>query len=69
MEFDPIHTDPFVLAIPRTHALARAGINLTYRFEVSHIATLLGMVDAGRPCPGCWVWPRGVASPLKPAGD
>jgi DNA-binding transcriptional LysR family regulator len=28
-------------------ALARAGCNPTYRFEVSHIATLLGMVDAG----------------------
>jgi DNA-binding transcriptional LysR family regulator len=78
--FDPIHTDPFVLALPRTHpmaarktldwselmterliavarssgnrqllddALAKAGINPSYRFEVSHIATLLGMVDAG----------------------
>jgi DNA-binding transcriptional LysR family regulator len=80
VEFDPIHTDPFVLALPRTHplaarktlawselkterliavarssgnrqllddALAKAGVNPSYRFEVSHIATLLGMVDAG----------------------
>ena len=78
--FDPIHTDPFVLALPRTHplaarktlawpelkserliavarssgnrqllddALAKAGVNPSYRFEVSHIATLLGMVEAG----------------------
>ena len=28
-------------------ALAKAGVNPSYRFEVSHIATLLGMVDAG----------------------
>lgn len=80
VDFDPIHTDPFVLAVPRDHALAvrktlawseleserliavarssgnrqllddalaRAGINPSYRFEVSHIATLLGMVEAG----------------------
>ena len=80
VDFDPIHTDPFVLALPRTHALAKrkslswaqlqderliavarssgnrqllddalakAGINPSYRFEVSHIATLLGMVEAG----------------------
>ena len=78
--FDPIHTDPFVLAVPRDHALAqrkavnwsslsnerliavartsgnrqllddalaKAGIDPAYRFEVSHIATLLGMVEAG----------------------
>ncbi len=80
VEFDPIHTDPFVLAMPRGHALAKrktlawsdleserliavarssgnrqllddalakAGVNPSYRFEVSHIATLLGMVEAG----------------------
>jgi len=29
------------------NALARAGRNPSYRFEVSHIATLLGMVEAG----------------------
>ena len=28
-------------------ALAKAGVNPSYRFEVSHIATLLGMVAAG----------------------
>jgi DNA-binding transcriptional LysR family regulator len=28
-------------------ALAKAGCNPSYRFEVSHIATLLGMVEAG----------------------
>ncbi|MFC5523785.1 LysR family transcriptional regulator [Polaromonas jejuensis] len=80
VDFDPIHTDPFVLAMPREHALAKrkslswaqlqnerliavarssgnrqllddalakAGVNPSYRFEVSHIATLLGMVEAG----------------------
>jgi DNA-binding transcriptional LysR family regulator len=80
VDFDPIHTDPFVLAVPRHHALAvrktlawaelesetliavarssgnrqllddalaKAGVNPSYRFEVSHIATLLGMVEAG----------------------
>ena len=80
IDFDPIHTDPFVLAMPRNHrfakrkslawadlasekliavarssgnrqllddALAKAGVNPSYRFEVSHIATLLGMVEAG----------------------
>jgi DNA-binding transcriptional LysR family regulator len=80
VDFDPIHTDPFVLAMRREHPLAqrkilawselegerliavarssgnrqllddamvKAGINPSYRFEVSHIATLLGMVDAG----------------------
>ncbi len=80
VDFDPIHTDPFVLAMPRSHllakrkslawadlasekliavarssgnrqllddALAKAGVNPSYRFEVSHIATLLGMVEAG----------------------
>jgi len=80
IDFDPMHTDPFVLAMPRSHrfakrkslawadlasekliavarssgnrqllddALAKAGVNPSYRFEVSHIATLLGMVEAG----------------------
>ncbi|MEN9537967.1 MAG: hypothetical protein RLZZ126_202 [Pseudomonadota bacterium] len=80
VDFDPIHKDPFVLAMPRTHAfakrkfltwpdltgerliavarssgnrqllddaLAKAGVNPAYRLEVSHIATLLGMVEAG----------------------
>jgi DNA-binding transcriptional LysR family regulator len=80
IDFEPIHKDPFVLAMPVKHplasrksvdwsqleaqplitvartsgnrqliddALAKAGINPTYRFEVSHIATLLGMVQAG----------------------
>lgn len=80
VDFDPIHTDPFVLAMPREHplakrksvtwaavegermiavarssgnrqllddALAKAGVNPVYRFEVSHIGTLLGMVEAG----------------------
>lgn len=80
VDFDPIHTDPFVLAMSRSHllakrkslawadlasekliavarssgnrqllddALAKAGVNPSYRFEVSHIATLLGMVEAG----------------------
>ena len=80
VDFAPVHADPFVLALPRTHALAartsigwpelagepmlavarssgnrqllddalaRSGINPVYRLEVSHIATLLGMVDAG----------------------
>ena len=80
VEFEPIHTDPFVLAVPRSHALAgrktldwpelkgerliavarssgnrqllddalaKAGVEPSYRFEVSHIATLLGMVEAG----------------------
>ena len=28
------------------HALAKAGIELSYQLEVSHIATLLGMVEA-----------------------
>lgn len=80
LDFEAIHSDPFVLAMPREHplarrkriawtdlaeqpligvarssgnrqllddALARAGLNPAYRFEVSHIATLLGMVEAG----------------------
>lgn len=80
VDFEPIHTDPFVLAVPRGHALAarqtlvwselenerliavarssgnrqllddalaKAGVNPSYRFEVSHIGTLLGMVEAG----------------------
>lgn len=80
VDFEPIHTDPFVLAMPRGHALAarqvlawpelagerllavarssgnrqllddalaRSGVDLSYCLEVSHIATLLGMVEAG----------------------
>ncbi|WP_295951257.1 LysR family transcriptional regulator [Rhodoferax sp.] len=78
--FEPIHDDPFVLAMPRSHALAdrkairwaelgaerlisvarssgnrqlqddalaKAGVNPSFAFEVSHVATLLGMVEAG----------------------
>ena len=80
IDFEPIQTDPFVLALRRDHrlasrksvawselegermiavsrssgnrqvlddALARAGVNPEISFEVSHIATLIGMVDAG----------------------
>lgn len=80
VDFETIHDDPFVLAMPRQHALSRrkslswsdldqvplisvartsgnrqllddalakAGCNPTYVLEVSHIATLLGMVEAG----------------------
>ena len=80
VDFEPIHTDPFVLAMRRDHrlagraslawsdlgderlmtaarssgnrqllddAMARAGVDPVYRFEVSHMATLLGMVEAG----------------------
>ena len=80
IDFDPIHTDPFVLAVRREHrlakrksvtwaeldgerliaaarssgnrqliddALAKAGRRPAITFEVGHIATLLGMVDAG----------------------
>lgn len=97
VDFDPIHTDPFVLALPRAHpwaqrktlawsalagerliavarssgnrqllddALARAGINPSYRFEVSHIATLLGMVEAGL---GLAAVPRLALAPAHPA--
>ncbi len=96
VDFDPIHTDPFVLAVPSGHALARrktlawadlaaermiavarssgnrqllddalakAGVNPSYRFEVSHIATLLGMVDAGL---GLAAVPRLALSPTHP---
>ena len=96
VEFDPIHTDPFVLAMPREHplaarktlawpdlenerliavarssgnrqllddALAQAGVNPSYRFEVSHIATLLGMVEAGL---GMAAVPRLTLSPAHP---
>lgn len=78
--FEAVHDDPFVLAMPRAHPLARrrsvnwadvekeslitvarssgnrqlldnslskAGLNPSFAFEVSHIATLLGMVQAG----------------------
>ena len=80
VDFEPIHTDPFVLAMRREHplatqpslawsalngerlitaarssgnrqllddAMAKASIDPVYRFEVSHMATLLGMVEAG----------------------
>ena len=80
IDFEPIHNDPFVVAMRREHpyaerksvvwadlegerlisaarssgnrqllddALAKEGLNLTYAFEVSHMATLLGMVEAG----------------------
>jgi DNA-binding transcriptional LysR family regulator len=80
IDFDPIHTDPFVLAVRRDHplaarktvawadlagermiaaarssgnrqliddALAKAGKHPAISLEVGHIATLLGMVDAG----------------------
>lgn len=96
VEFDPIHTDAFVIAMPRQHALAgrsclgwdellserliavarssgnrqllddalaKAGVNPSYRFEVSHIATLLGMVEAGL---GLAAVPRLSLSPTHP---
>ena len=80
IDFEPIHTDPFVLAMRREHrlakrkwvswaeldgerliavartsgnrqllddALAKAGRHPAIAFEVGHIATLLGMVEAG----------------------
>ena len=80
VDFEPIHTDPFVLAMRREHrlagcasiawsdlgderlmtaarssgnrqllddAMARAGVDPVYHLEVSHMATLLGMVEAG----------------------
>jgi DNA-binding transcriptional LysR family regulator len=80
VDFEPIHTDPFVLAMRREHrlagraslawsdlgderlltaarssgnrqllddAMARAGVDPIYHLEVSHMATLLGMVEAG----------------------
>ncbi len=80
LDFTPLRADPFVLAVPRGHALARrrtiawpqlagerliavarssgnrqllddalarAGQRPAYSFEVSHVATLLGMVEAG----------------------
>lgn len=97
VEFDPIHTDPFVIAMPRQHALAgrsslswhdllperliavarssgnrqllddalaKAGVNPSYRFEVSHIATLLGMVEAGL---GLAAVPQLSLSPTHPS--
>lgn len=96
IDFDPIQTDPFVLALRRDHrlasrktvswselegermiavsrasgnrqvlddALAKAGINPVISFEVSHIATLIGMVDAGL---GVAVVPR-MALPVSHA--
>jgi DNA-binding transcriptional LysR family regulator len=80
IEFEPIHNDPFVVAMRREHpyaerkslvwadleperliavarssgnrqllddVLAKQGLSLDYAFEVSHMATLLGMVEAG----------------------
>ena len=97
VDFEPIHTDPFVLAVPRSHqwasstsiswsdlvhermisvarssgnrqilddVLAKAGINPSYRFEVSHIATLLGMVEAGL---GLAVVPKMALPPVHPS--
>ena len=97
VDFDPIHTDPFVVAMPRQHALAgrsslswaelqserliavarssgnrqllddalaKAGVNPSYRFEVSHIATLLGMVEAGL---GLAAVPRLTLPPTHPS--
>ena len=94
--FEAIHTDPFVLAVPRGHALskrktvawpdlqaerliavarssgnrqllddalAKAGVNPTFNFEVSHIATLLGMVEAGL---GLAAVPRLALPPAHP---
>lgn len=80
IQFEPIHEEPFVLAMQRSHpmakrkiirwselanerliavarssgnrqlqddALTQAGIRPQYAFEVSHVVTLLGMVEAG----------------------
>ena len=96
VEFEAIHTDPFVLAVPRDHALAKrksvawpdlqterliavarssgnrqllddalakAGVNPSFSFEVSHIATLLGMVEAGL---GLAAVPRLALPPAHP---
>ena len=96
VELEDIHTDPFVLAVPRGHplaarkalawsalqgerlmavarssgnrqllddALAKAGVNPTYRLEVSHISTLLGMVEAGL---GLAAVPRLTLPPTHP---
>ena len=90
VDFEPIHTDPFVVAMPRRHALAgrktlswksleterliavartsgnrqllddalaKAGVNPSYRLEVSHIATLLGMVERGSGLRPYRAWP------------
>lgn len=95
--FEAIHTDPFVLAVPRGHALAKrktvawpelqterliavarssgnrqllddalakAGVNPTFSFEVSHIATLLSMVEAGL---GLAAVPRLALPPAHPS--
>lgn len=96
VELEEIHTDPFVLAMPRGHALAarkalawsalkgerliavarssgnrqllddalvQAGVNPTYKLEVSHISTLLGMVEAGL---GMAAVPRLTLPPTHP---
>jgi DNA-binding transcriptional LysR family regulator len=97
LDIEPIHTDPFVLAMRREHplaqraslawselgeerlltaarssgnrqllddAMARAGVNPVYRFEVNHMATLLGMVEAGL---GVAAVPRLALSESHPA--
>ncbi|HEX4325270.1 MAG TPA: LysR family transcriptional regulator [Burkholderiales bacterium] len=97
IDFDPIHTDPFVLAVRRNHrlagrpwvswaelegerliavarssgnrqllddALAKAGRHPAAILEVSHIATLLGMVEAGL---GVAAVPRMAISPRHSA--
>ena len=93
IDFEPIHTDPFVLAMRQNHrlagrawiswaeleeerliavarssgnrqllddALAKAGRHPISALEVSHIATLLGMVEAGL---GLAAVPRMAVSP------
>ena len=97
IDFEPIHTDPFVLAMRREHklagrkwvswselenerlitvarssgnrqllddALAKAGRHPLSTLEVSHIATLLGMVEAGL---GLAAVPRMAVSPQHAA--
>ncbi|MDB5581258.1 MAG: transcriptional regulator, LysR family [Bradyrhizobium sp.] len=97
IDFEPIHTDPFVLAMRRNHrlagrawvswaeleeerliavarssgnrqllddALAKAGRHPASILEVSHIATLLGMVEAGL---GVAAVPRMAISPRHSA--
>ncbi len=94
--FEAIHSDPFVLAMPRSHplakrksvkwaeldkesliavarssgnrqllddSLAKAGMNPSFAFEVSHVATLLGMVEAGL---GLAAVPRMALPPTHP---
>ena len=96
IDFEQVHVDPFVLALPRSHklaqrkavtwadladermvavarssgnrqllddALAKAGMNPPIAVEVSHISTLLGMVEAGL---GIAVVPRMALPPGHP---